>query len=71
MEDVEYESGWKHVTPGKTVGTPADVPHTTLFLADDRSGNITGEVIKVDGGWTVTSPLPLHLKKQFRNPDGI
>ena len=71
MEDIEYESGWKQVTPGKTVGTPADVAHTTLFLADDRSGNITGEVIKVDGGWTATSPLPLHLQKQFRNPDGL
>ena len=65
VEDAEYEAGWRQVAPGKTVGTPVDVAHTTLFLADERSGNITGEVIKVDGGWTVTSPLPEHLKQQF------
>jgi glucose 1-dehydrogenase len=67
MEDPDYASGWSSVTPGQTVGTPEDVAHTTLFLANDRSSHITGETIMVDGGWTVTSPLPEHIKKDL-NP---
>lgn len=65
MEDELYEEGWKRVSPGKTVGNPCDVAHVALFLADERSSNITGEFIKIDGGWSVTSPLPDHLKKQL------
>jgi 3-oxoacyl-[acyl-carrier protein] reductase len=60
-EDPEYKAGWKSVTPNRRVGTTADVSHATLFLADDMARHINGEILMVDGGWTVTSPLPSHL----------
>ena len=64
-EDELYADGWRSVAPGGTVGQVEDVAHTTLFLADERSRHITGEVIMVDGGWTVSSPLPDHLEKEL------
>ncbi len=66
LEDPNYTSGWKSVSPSRTVGTPADIAHTTLFLADEKSAHITGETIMVDGGWTATSPLPQHLEKELK-----
>ncbi len=36
--------------PAKRMGTPEDVANAVLFLADEKSGYITGQVIGVDGG---------------------
>ncbi|MDR5902994.1 SDR family NAD(P)-dependent oxidoreductase [Halomonas icarae] len=38
-------------TPLGRAGTPQDVAETIAFLASPRSAFITGEVLKVDGGW--------------------
>lgn len=40
-------------TPTGTIGTPEDIARTILFLADDRSSFITGQVIGVNGGFVV------------------
>lgn len=40
-------------TPLGSVGSPADVAHTVLFLASDTSGFITGQVICTDGGFAL------------------
>lgn len=37
--------------PLQRVGTPADVARAVAFLASDDAGFITGELLKVDGGW--------------------
>jgi len=37
-------------------GTPRDVAHAALFLASERSAQITGMVVPVDGGTTVGAP---------------
>jgi glucose 1-dehydrogenase len=66
VEDPDYVKGWSSVAPSRTVGTPEDVAYATLFLADDRAKHISGEVIMVDGGWTVTSQLPSHLEKELK-----
>ena len=66
LEDAEYVDGWKSVAPGRSVGSPADVAHATLFLADAKSSHITGETLMIDGGWTVTSPLPKHLEMELK-----
>lgn len=34
----------------RRLGTPADIAHAVLFLASDRAGWITGQVLPVDGG---------------------
>jgi len=36
--------------PIKRAGLPEDIAHAALFLAEDSSGFITGETLKVDGG---------------------
>jgi 3-oxoacyl-[acyl-carrier protein] reductase len=37
-------------TPMNRIGTPNDIADLALFLASDRAGFITGQVIAVDGG---------------------
>jgi 2-deoxy-D-gluconate 3-dehydrogenase len=40
-------------TPLGRVGTPEDVTGAVLFLASDASAYITGQHLRVDGGWSV------------------
>ena len=37
-------------TPLRREGVPADVADTVLYLASDRAGYITGEVVQINGG---------------------
>lgn len=37
-------------TPVNRIGTPYDIARTALFLADERAGFITGQIIGVNGG---------------------
>ncbi|MBE5845699.1 MAG: 3-oxoacyl-[acyl-carrier-protein] reductase [Butyrivibrio sp.] len=36
--------------PAKRMGTPEDIANAVLFLADEKSSYITGQVLSVDGG---------------------
>ncbi len=40
-------------TPTGTLGTPHDVARTVLFLADEKSSFITGQILGVNGGFVV------------------
>ncbi|MFC7847008.1 SDR family NAD(P)-dependent oxidoreductase [Arthrobacter sp. NPDC057388] len=40
------------------VGQPTDVGDLAVFLASDRSGFLTGEIVVLDGGRTAKLPLP-------------
>ena len=63
VTDLEYADGWSAVSPTGRVGDCEDVAHSVLFLAEDQSRHITGEVLMIDGGWSTTSPLPAHLQR--------
>lgn len=39
--------------PLKKMGTPDDIAQATVFLASDKSNYIAGQVLVVDGGWTL------------------
>lgn len=39
--------------PLGTIGKPDDIANAVLFLASDSSNYITGQIITVDGGWTL------------------
>lgn len=43
----------KNETPMGKIGTPEEVAEAILFLASDKSGFITGQVLSVDGGFIV------------------
>jgi NAD(P)-dependent dehydrogenase (short-subunit alcohol dehydrogenase family) len=39
--------------PLSRMGQPEDIANAVVFLADEKSNYITGQVIVVDGGWTL------------------
>jgi NAD(P)-dependent dehydrogenase (short-subunit alcohol dehydrogenase family) len=47
----------KQPLDGGRIGIPEDVDGAAVFLLSDRSKFITGQVIAVDGGWSVTESL--------------
>lgn len=53
-DDAEFQA---YATVQRTllphVGEPADIAHCAAFLCSDEARFITGQVIPVDGGWTV------------------
>jgi NAD(P)-dependent dehydrogenase (short-subunit alcohol dehydrogenase family) len=53
---------WDANKPLKRQGVPHDVAQAALFLAGDRSAQITGTVLAVDGGISAGDPVN-HLKE--------
>ncbi len=52
LEDPEFNKFVLDRIPLGHVGQLEDVANAVLFLASPRSGMITGDSLKVDGGWT-------------------
>lgn len=46
------------MTPLRRFGTPAEIAEAVLFLAGPRAGFVTGQVLHVDGGFTVEYGVP-------------
>jgi len=56
--DPEYKKTWESITPTGKVCTVEDIARASLFLLSPHSGQITGQSLIVDGGWTSLSPPP-------------
>ena len=56
--EPEYDKTWQRLTPLGKPGTTDDVAHAVLFLLSDDSGQVTGQTLVVDGGWSAVSPAP-------------
>ena len=62
LASVARESGsgerlleaFRRATPMRRLGTPADIPGVVAFLASDEADFITGQVISVSGGLTMS-----------------
>lgn len=50
LSDSIKEAALKSI-PLKRIGTPKEVADLAVFLASDRASYITGEIIKIDGGY--------------------
>jgi NAD(P)-dependent dehydrogenase (short-subunit alcohol dehydrogenase family) len=56
--DPNFEQSWGTVVPMGRVADPEDIVGPVVFLASDHSRYVTGEVLHVDGGWTVQGMVP-------------
>jgi 3-oxoacyl-[acyl-carrier protein] reductase len=56
--DPDYDANWGRVIPMKRVARAEDFVAPLLFLGSEASGFLTGEVLHVDGGWTLKGHTP-------------
>jgi 3-oxoacyl-[acyl-carrier protein] reductase len=49
----ELKNNTVNLIPLKRIGSPLDIANAVLFLVSDEASYITGQVIVVDGGWTL------------------
>jgi NAD(P)-dependent dehydrogenase (short-subunit alcohol dehydrogenase family) len=56
--DPGFDDAWSAVTPMARVATPDDYVEPLIFLASASSSFMTGEVLHVDGGWTLKGHYP-------------
>ena len=52
-ENEHWYETWNSMTPLKRMGKPSEVASAALFLCSPASSYITGEVLVVDGGYTL------------------
>lgn len=57
-DDPDYEKVWAALTPTNRPAFPQDIAHAALFLLSPHAGQITGQTLVVDGGWSALSPVP-------------
>jgi NAD(P)-dependent dehydrogenase (short-subunit alcohol dehydrogenase family) len=63
--DPEYDNTWKSVIPAGRVGRVEDYVGACVFLASDDAAFITGQIIGIDGGWTIKGYPPDLSKSDF------
>ncbi len=51
--DEETKKQTVSAIPLGRIGQPEDIANAVLFLASEKTGYVTGQMIVVDGGWTV------------------
>ena len=56
--DPDFNESWARVTPAGRVGTPTDYVGPCVFLASDAAEFVTGQILYVDGGWTLRGFTP-------------
>jgi NAD(P)-dependent dehydrogenase (short-subunit alcohol dehydrogenase family) len=54
VENQELRNGIVNRTAAGRVGQPRDISGGAVFLASDESDYVTGDVMVIDGGWTLT-----------------
>jgi NAD(P)-dependent dehydrogenase (short-subunit alcohol dehydrogenase family) len=57
----------QRMQPLQRVGSPQDVANAVVYLASDRSAQVTGIVLPVDGGTTAGPPM-MDVKELLAKP---
>ena len=52
-ENEHWYETWNSMTPLKRMGKPSEIASAALFLCSPASSYITGEVLVIDGGYTL------------------
>ncbi len=63
--DPHYDEHWGAIIPMQRVAQPEDMVGVVAFLASEQAAFITGQVIQVDGGWTLKGHTPDLTKEDF------
>lgn len=53
LKDEKTAQGMLAQTPIGRLGEPEDIAHLAVYLASDESDFVTGQIIAIDGGWTI------------------
>ncbi len=56
--DPDFDQKWGAVTPAGRVAVPQDYVGPTVFLASDAARMVTGQLLYVDGGWSLQGRSP-------------
>jgi NAD(P)-dependent dehydrogenase (short-subunit alcohol dehydrogenase family) len=54
----DFENQWTKITPMGTIADVSDISNAISFMLSEKSRQITGQTLIVDGGWTSYSPPP-------------
>ena len=52
FDDPAFKAMVMDMIPLRQLASPQDVADAVVFMASDKAGMITGESLKIDGGWT-------------------
>jgi NAD(P)-dependent dehydrogenase (short-subunit alcohol dehydrogenase family) len=63
--DSHYDENWGRLIPMRRVAQPEDMVGAAVFLASDRAAYVTGQVLQVDGGWTLKGHTPDLAQEDF------
>lgn len=63
--DAQYDENWGRVIPMKRVAQPEDMAGAVVFFCSDQARFITGQVLQIDGGWTVKGHTPDLSNEDF------
>ena len=56
--DADFDKKWGSVNPMGRVAYPEDYVGPCVFLASDDAAFVTGQILYVDGGWTLQGYTP-------------
>ncbi len=63
--DPQYDEIWGQLIPMRRVAQPEDMVGAVAFLASDRAAFITGQILGIDGAWTLKGHTPDLNKEDF------
>lgn len=58
LENGKFKEEWERTTPSGKCVTTEEIAHAALFFLSEQAGQVTGQTVVVDGGWSSMSPPP-------------